>query len=231
MSTLLLPFHFDANRLLQEVLEIPSHHFREILSSHITPGGLLALDLLVPDPDLAKQQQYVPIPNPLLSPESYLYEALNSFSCEKHLARIHRLQAGARISEHIDGNLNYHSEYLRLHIPVSTDGEAHFVLDGKPLTMQPGECWGLNVGLKHHVANESATERIHLVIDCKRDDWLQQVLADAGHAASAPGPFDRMTLPDLKYILSSLENLPAEHGDTLCKELQALIAQRELKNN
>ena len=54
--------------------------------------------------------------------------------------------------------------------------------------MAEGECWYVNVNLKHWVENQSATDRIHLVIDCVVDDWLAgcfSAAAPAGDTASA----------------------------------------------
>jgi hypothetical protein len=43
--------------------------------------------------------------------------------------------------------------------------------------MQPGEAWYLDLNLPHAVANHGDTERVHLVIDCVLDAWLEELLA------------------------------------------------------
>ena len=42
--------------------------------------------------------------------------------------------------------------------------------------MKEGECWYLNLSLKHRVNNFGDTSRIHLVIDCKVNDWIKNLL-------------------------------------------------------
>ena len=38
--------------------------------------------------------------------------------------------------------------------------------------MVAGECWYLNLSKPHRVHNRGATERMHLVLDCVVNDWL-----------------------------------------------------------
>jgi len=61
---------------------------------------------------------------------------------------------------------------LRMHIPVCTNADVDFFLDGHPIEMNEGECWYLDLSLPHWVKNRGATDRIHLVIDCELNDWL-----------------------------------------------------------
>ena len=47
------------------------------------------------------------------------------------------------------------------------------------MNMQPGEAWYLNFNLPHSVANRGTTDRIHLVIDCVMNPWLDAFFAEA----------------------------------------------------
>jgi quercetin dioxygenase-like cupin family protein len=42
--------------------------------------------------------------------------------------------------------------------------------------MHEGELWYLDFSQKHRVENNGATDRIHLVMDCKVNDWLVEII-------------------------------------------------------
>ncbi|MCB0663602.1 MAG: aspartyl/asparaginyl beta-hydroxylase domain-containing protein, partial [Saprospiraceae bacterium] len=42
------------------------------------------------------------------------------------------------------------------------------------LDMKPGEVWYADFNKPHYVNNPSDRERIHLVLDCKPNDWLRK---------------------------------------------------------
>mgnify|MGYP003579285435 CR=1 FL=1 len=87
-----------------------------------------------------------------------------------------KLHAGAVIKEHRDTTLCFEEGEARLHIPVVTNPYVSFYLDGEKLQLKEGECWYMNLCLRHRVQNDGRTDRIHLVIDCLVNDWLREVL-------------------------------------------------------
>lgn len=107
---------------------------------------------------------------------------LSVFECPLTSARLLRLQAGSSIQKHRDYRLGYEDGEVRLHVPVVTNDNVAFFLDGERIPMREGECWYTNVNLPHWVQNNSATDRIHLVIDCVVNDWLAACFANAGPA-------------------------------------------------
>ncbi|WP_339705616.1 aspartyl/asparaginyl beta-hydroxylase domain-containing protein [Algoriphagus aquimarinus] len=42
--------------------------------------------------------------------------------------------------------------------------------------MKEGECWYLRLSDPHRVLNEGETDRIHLVMDLKVNDWLRGIM-------------------------------------------------------
>ena len=60
----------------------------------------------------------------------------------------------------------------RVHIPVITNPEVEFFLQGELIDMRPGEAWYLNFNLPHRVENRSSEARVHLVVDCIVNDWF-----------------------------------------------------------
>jgi hypothetical protein len=110
---------------------------------------------------------------PLLARAPYLQEVLASFECPLHSVRLLKLAAGSSILEHSDLLLSYEEGVARIHVPVQTDERVAFFLNGERVPMREGETWYLNFSLPHRVENRSPLDRIHLVLDCKPDEWLR----------------------------------------------------------
>ncbi|MBS1522310.1 MAG: aspartyl/asparaginyl beta-hydroxylase domain-containing protein [Bacteroidetes bacterium] len=110
---------------------------------------------------------------------SSVEKMLNEFHCEKLSVRLLNLKTGAVIKEHRDYELAFEHGEARLHIPVFTNNKVEFYVDGDIVSMKEGECWYINANLPHRVANKGTADRIHLVIDCKVNNWLKKVLEDA----------------------------------------------------
>ncbi|GAA5784311.1 aspartyl/asparaginyl beta-hydroxylase domain-containing protein [Chitiniphilus shinanonensis] len=92
-------------------------------------------------------------------------------------ARLLALGAGARILEHRDPDLGAPDGDVRLHVPLRTHPQVEFVLDGEAVPMAEGECWMLDLSRPHRVDNDSDRERVHLVVDVARCDWLSDAIA------------------------------------------------------
>jgi mannose-6-phosphate isomerase-like protein (cupin superfamily) len=105
--------------------------------------------------------------------------ALDRLHCPLTTVRFLALGPGASIAEHRDYWLAFDDGEVRLHIPIVTDPAVEFVLDGRRVDMQAGECWYLNLNRPHQVTNHSAVRRVHLVVDCKVNPWLRSLLVRA----------------------------------------------------
>lgn len=207
MRCLRLPFNFDPDRLRQDLARVEPEEWIPHINRHDYEGHWSGAALrsiggsstnIVPDtPDLANFRAA-----PLLDRCPYFREVLSVFRCPLRAVRLLRLHAGSSIAEHIDNALDFDSGEVRLHIPILTNDDVRFFLDGARLVMAPGECWYTNVNLPHSVENRSGTDRIHLVLDCVVDDWLRGVFAAAPRptpdhyaarlALAAPPRFDRL---------------------------------------
>ena len=99
---------------------------------------------------------------------------IQDFRCPVMAIRLLKLNAGASIKEHRDHELSFEQGEARLHIPVFTNEGVWFHINDVPLQMHPGECWYMNANLPHRVINYGKSDRIHLVIDCQVNDWLDE---------------------------------------------------------
>jgi hypothetical protein len=118
---------------------------------------------------------------PLMEKCNYFREIVNAFQFEKESVRLLRLKPGSVIHSHRDVGLAYRFDCFRLHIPILTDAAVAFLVGGQDLPMQKGECWYADFDLPHSVKNDSAQERIHLVIDGKRNAWTDELFREAGY--------------------------------------------------
>ncbi len=123
---------------------------------------------------------------PMLKGCSYLQEIFQSFETEITSIRLMRLESGAELQEHTDPTLDaVHREVVRLTLPIFSDDQVIFLLNGTEVPMQPGELWYMKLSERHSVHNNSPNERINMSIDVTWNAWLEDWLASNvnGHAA------------------------------------------------
>jgi hypothetical protein len=109
----------------------------------------------------------------------YFREVISAFDCEVLSARLMRLTPGSVIKEHQDLDLDIEHDRARIHIPITTHPDVSFELNRTPIAMQPGEAWYLRLSDPHRVANRGATDRVHLVVDVRVNDWLTGLMREA----------------------------------------------------
>jgi len=102
---------------------------------------------------------------------------IDAFACTVRTVRLMRLAAGSVIKEHEDFELDVADGFARIHVPVVTNPDVDFRLNGERVVMAPGEAWYLRLADRHSVTNAGDTARVHLVIDVVVDDWLLRQLA------------------------------------------------------
>ncbi len=177
-----LPVSYDLAPLQQEVARLASGwkpHFNErhyngewtVLPLR-SPGG--SEDTIVPDL-MMNNTSYEDTPLMELCPSAK--KLTDQFRCEILSARLLNLKKGAVIKAHVDAELAFERGEARLHFPVFTNDQVEFYVEDDRVIMQEGECWYINAKRKHRVANLGDTDRIHLVIDMKVNDWLTELFA------------------------------------------------------
>jgi hypothetical protein len=177
IDKLLFPFTFDVQKLQKEVFAFGDHEWIPHFNTGYYSGDWSAIPLrsaggdprrIFPDP--TGKIAYQDTPHLLSCP--YIKEVVDSLQCEKVDVRLLRLRAGSSIREHSDYDLAYEDGEVRVHIPVVTNARLEFFLNKERVEMKEGECWYLNFNLPHSVVNGGTNDRIHLVIDCKVNDWM-----------------------------------------------------------
>ena len=86
------------------------------------------------------------------------------------------LGPGGFVHEHRDITGAAPMGVVRLHVPIVTDPDVEFHVNGKRLLLGPGEAWILDTSYRHRVANLSVVRRVHLVVDMELDRSLRALL-------------------------------------------------------
>lgn len=181
-----LPLHFDAARMAAEVAAIPDGdwiaHFVpdnyeggwSILPLRCKRGAVHPIMMAVSDPSATVFED-----TPWLARAPYLAQVLAALPCPLLSVRLMRLEPGSRIKPHRDHDLDAALGQARLHVPVTSNPDVAFMLNGTRVAMEPGEAWYLRLSDTHSVDNRGTGERVHLVIDCKVDTALAAMLTAA----------------------------------------------------
>jgi hypothetical protein len=173
--------HYDVERLRQD-LEAAEHEGRRYLHhGRYHDGGWSAIPLVSidggtgPEALLARTGGGTFQKTPILSRCPYFEEILDSFECPKQRIRLMRLEPGTNIHKHSDGPAWSWAfgKVARLHLPIVTHDDVHFLIEGRRIIMRPGELWYCDVSRAHRVANRGAIARIHLVMDLTITPWLR----------------------------------------------------------
>ena len=179
-----LPFFFDPVRLQADLARVSP----EAWSPHYNDGdyggrwrGAALRSASGSTEDLRAQhfQDTGFADTPLLEACPYFREVLSAFPCPLKSARLLGLAPESFIREHSDHTLDYEDGEIRIHIPVQTNPGVEFYVAGERLLFEEGRCYYVNVNLPHRVNNAGATERIHLVIDARVDQWVHELFRRA----------------------------------------------------
>lgn len=153
----------------------------------------------------------------------YFRAVLAAFHCPVASVRLLKLAPGSRIREHTDHDLTASKGMARLHVPVTTNPDVEFYIEDERIRMAEGECWYIDASLRHRLANGGATDRVHMVLDCVVDDWLQAGLAAAGYRARPVGFLEaRGVRPqDLAKVIAALRAMGTDAGLAQARELES----------
>lgn len=151
---------------------------------HLGPyhdGAWESVSLWAPGGDLREQRSFG---QPYASTEAlvqcqYFRTVMDTFPCEKSRVRLMRLRAGGHIFLHSDPIEMISKDLLRVHVPITTNPDVHFRVNGQRVQMQCGEVWHIDVRFPHEVHNLGERHRVHLVLDLLRNARIDALLHDA----------------------------------------------------
>ncbi len=230
-----LPFSFDLDQLQQALADIEAsqvwvNHFNT--AAYEKNWGCIALrsvggalDHIMPLEGAAFEDTAV------LAASPYLQRVINHFPCEKTSVRLMALEPGGVIKEHRDDGGALEDGMTRLHIPIQTTPQVLFRIDGQDVHFTAGDTWYLNASCLHGVVNPSPLPRVHLMLDCVTNPWLQAVFEAAGGVLRPPAPYGDPAIDDdnVHDVIAGLRAGGHEAGTRLADQMQAIHAGRVAK--
>lgn len=154
----------------------------------------------------------------------YFQEVISQFACEKTSIRLMSLAGGGVIKEHRDAGACLEDGIARLHIPIQTSVQVLFFVDHQPVHFSAGDTWYLNASCLHGVRNDSEQARIHLMLDCISNDWLEDVLSESGWFARSPALYGDPNIHDgnVLEVIARLREGGHTAGSSWADSLEAI---------
>lgn len=75
-----------------------------------------------------------------------------------------KLKAGGRIRTHVDSHTSFQRSH-RVHIPLKTNSQVRFMIDGRPYKLDEGHAYEVNNQKPHGVMNTGKEDRINFIFD------------------------------------------------------------------
>ena len=220
------PMQFDEQRLVSDLERAMEGQWVPHFNTSGYTGNWKAVSLYAADGNEQNifahlQDQSAIAETPLMKECLYFREVLNAFKFPILSVRLLRLEAGAEIKPHTDYELGYEDGQFRLHIPIVTNPEIEFILDGERLIMLPGECWYTNVNFLHSVANRGTIDRVHLVIDGVRNDWTDELFFSlAPESSFVADQEEELSDETITRMLEELKQNPQMANHPIIEELE-----------
>ena len=182
-----LPWQFDSERLVYEIAQIPQSEWTRNPSKL---AGNSALILVSVDGEINDK---FAIAGPMKATKHlgacpYMQQVFATLDAPISRSRLMRLAPGAPVGTHLDARYHWFRR-IRIHIPVITNPAVKFTCNEQTVHMAAGEAWTFNSAKPHGVVNPSDQERIHLVIDTKGSEALNEVIQNAAHLSPRFVPY------------------------------------------
>lgn len=222
-----LPFSFDLARLQQDLARLETstwiaHFNTRAYESRWSCLPLRAIDGRIDHVIPLEEGRYQDTPLLALCP--YFAQVIRTFQCEKTSIRLMSLAPGGVIKPHRDAHAALEDGVARLHIPIQTTPDVLFQLEGEPVHFTAGDAWYLNASCLHGVTNGSSQPRIHLMMDCLANDWLEQVFRASGWVPRPAHRYPDPTISDdnVGVIIAQLRAQGSETSLSLAASLEAI---------
>lgn len=225
IKQLKLPFEFNASLLQADLKTIQDNIWIAHYNKRDYDGSWTSLALFSKDGRSSSIYASIDTNIALKATEimdacTYIHEVLEVFKFEKVAVRLMRLNAGAVIKPHRDHALGYEDGDFRLHIPIVTNPDVNFILGGERVIMHEGTCWYINANEEHAVSNNGLTDRVHLVIDGKRNEWTDDIFFALEPESSFQKAERKMSLKERELMIEELKRMNTPAADAIIAQYQ-----------
>ena len=162
----------------------------------------------------------------ILSRCPYFREVIDSFQCEKTSVRLMEMGPGSTIKLHKDRGTSFEGGTARIHVPIMTAPAVLFTVEDEDVHFSVGNAWYLNASCLHGVRNESDIPRIHLMLDCVVNPWLEKIFLDSGFEPDEKPKYGDPSIDDKNVgsLIAMLLELNTEAAREVVEKLTAIRA-------
>jgi quercetin dioxygenase-like cupin family protein len=82
--------------------------------------------------------------------------------------------AGGKITSHKDSHPSFAYGH-RIHVPITTNPRARFLIDGRPYRLEVGQAYEINNQETHGVMNKGSEDRITFIFDYVPPEQLRMI--------------------------------------------------------
>lgn len=219
------PITFDTELLKTDVQKVLKQNWVNHYNTNDYSGKWTSIALMSQG---GKSDAIYAFPNttePIINTEimdscDYFKTILDGFLFDKTAVRLLQLAVGSEIKPHSDHCLGYEDGAFRLHIPIITNSEVEFILDGNRIIMNEGECWYIDANFIHSVANKGNIDRIHLVIDGIRNEWTDKLFFAEANPNQFIKPKAVMSEEEKQLIIAELQRMNSTVANDLIDEIK-----------
>nr|AGC72027.1 aspartyl/Asparaginyl beta-hydroxylase [uncultured bacterium A1Q1_fos_500] len=227
-----LPLSFDVARLQGELAGLNANEWITHFNTNAYEGGWSCVPLRSVG---GVAQHIMPIESdafadtPVLARCPYVREVLTQFKCETTSVRFMALAPGAHIKPHRDPKTSLEDGVTRLHVPIQTSPEVLFYIDGTAVHFSAGDAWYLNASCEHAVINPSPQPRVHLMLDCITNEWLEALFHTAGGVLRPPPPYPDPQIHDgnVLALIAQFRHMQTTAADEFAALYEAIYQQRQ----
>lgn len=227
ITSLCFPFDFDIDLLKKDLETVLGSSWVSHYNSMAFSGSWSSIALMS---EGGKSSNIIATPSgsgtvtetEIMEKCPYFRKVTATFNCPKTTVRLLKLDAGAAIKPHRDHCLGYEDGVFRIHIPVVTNPGVEFLLAGERIVMDEGTCWYIDANEEHSVKNCGNEDRIHLVIDCERNEWTDELFfSQAPESEFRSERQPEHSQQELEMMISELEQMNNPVSKKLIEELKS----------
>jgi hypothetical protein len=115
---------------------------------------------------------------PVVEHVPYIREVVDSVPGNHRQVSLLALAPGGSSHVHRDYPSGFAFGWIRLHLPITTNDQCSITINNKRFHWEPGDLWYGDFSQLHHVANEGATTRVHLVMDVEVTPQLTKIFPE-----------------------------------------------------